>query len=351
MKKLKKEDIKKILIVKFKGLGDILLSEPAIRAVKESFPEAKVTLLINKDGYDIVSGLNLVDEIICFDKSKIKNLLDNIRFINEIRKKKFDLVVDLFGNPRSAILSFLSGARYRLGMTYRFRKYFYNIKVQGLKKIIYNVEANLEIVRKIGADTNNKSLEIFLPKDAIEYIEGFLKEKSLLNKCLVGMNPFGSVYTRKWGNDKFMELSERLIKDGFNVVFIWGPSEKDELDRIISKMRNKPIVAPPTNLKQLSALIKRLNLLVTNTTVAQHIAVAFGVPTVTIFGTANKNAWNPPNDPKHMALSANLPCQPCEKTKCDDFKCMHSVSVNEVYGEVMKLMKLKNTTLQKRFVV
>jgi ADP-heptose:LPS heptosyltransferase len=334
-----KNKIKRILIIKFRGLGDILLSEPSFRAVKESFPDAKVTLLINKEGYDIISGLNLVDEIICFDKKNIKNLWDDIRFINEIRKKKFDLVIDLFGNPRSAILSFLSGAKYRVGLTYRFRKYFYNIKVDGFKEVIYNVDANLEVVKKIGAYTENKSLEIFLPKDAIEYIENFLKEKTLLNSCLIGVNPFGNWFTKRWGNDKFIELSERLIRDGFNVIFIWGPFEKDELDSIVCKMKNKPIIAPPTNLKQISALIKRLNLLVTNDTLAKHIAVAVGTPTVTIFGATNKNAWTPPNNPKHIAISANLPCQPCEKIKCEHFKCMDAISVEEVYREVMRLVK------------
>ena len=153
--------VNKILVIKLRHIGDVLLTVPVIRALKETFPGASVSVLVNSGTEDVLAGNPLIDELITFERKMIDlspttRYLKEIRFIKKIRAKNFDMTVDLTGGDRAAILSCVSGAGYRLGWKsgkgFIGKKYFHTHPVEphGRKHMVLQ---NLEIVNRSGINT------------------------------------------------------------------------------------------------------------------------------------------------------------------------------------------------------
>ena len=331
-------EVKNILVIRFKGLGDIMLSVPAIKAIKAAYPNANVSVLVDREAEPVLSGFTFINEIILFNRNKHGGLFGSLKMISEIRKKKFDLVLDLYGNPRSAIITRLSGAKYRAGTTHRVRQRAYNIKIEGPKEILYGARVHLLAAAACGADIYgaNTDLEIYIPHETAESIDNYFFKYGIKDKEAIAVNPFANWETKTWGEKKFAELADRLIDSGKKVIIIWGPGE--DKDSFVKLMKNKPLVAPGTNIKQLAYLLKHMKAVITNDTVVKHLAVAVKVPTVTVYGATNPKAWEPEKSPFHRYVSANLDCQPCEKTYCDKFVCMENVSVDNVLSELKSII-------------
>ncbi|OGF48018.1 MAG: hypothetical protein A2231_13020 [Candidatus Firestonebacteria bacterium RIFOXYA2_FULL_40_8] len=332
-----KAEVKKILVIRFKGLGDILLSLPAIKALKKSYPSAAITILVNRDAEQVVSGLPYIDEVLLFNRLVHGGILGGLKLISEIKKRKFDLVLDLYGNPRSALMTALSGAKYRVGTTHRIRQKAYNIKVQGPEEIIYGAKVHLLAARAAGADIieDDTTLEINIPVEAKESIDNYLFRNNVKKGEIIGINPFANWSTKSWGENKFAETADKLIDSGKKVIIIWGPGE--DKAGFAGLMRNKPLIAPETNIKQLAYLLQNLKAVLTNDTVVKHLSVAVNTPTFTVYGSTNPKAWEPEGSPMHRFISAKSACAPCDKTECDKFICMDSITPAEVL-EGMKII-------------
>ena len=135
---LDKEKINKILLIKFGGMGDVLLTTPVLPNIREYFPDAEIHFLTLRQTRDILMYNYYISRVITYDKKEDKSFF----LIKHVRKQKFDLVIDLFCNPRTAFFSFCSGAKYRFGFDFRGRGYAYNIEMKGQGGKVHNVEFN-----------------------------------------------------------------------------------------------------------------------------------------------------------------------------------------------------------------
>ena len=336
--RIKEEEVKKIVIIRFKAFGDILLSQPAVRAVREKYPKSRIYMLINKEAEEIMSGLDLVDEIICFDKTKSGNILRDLRLIFKIASIKPDMVIDLFGNMRSALVTFLSGAKYRAGGPWRIRKYFYNI-VSGVAHIDTHIsEVMLNIVKGVGAKPGSAGFGIYVDESTKKAIDALFSLHNLNGNQIIGINIFGTWYTKRWPPEKYLQLADRLLKDGFTVVLIGGgQKEIDELNKINTE--KKYLILAQANIKNIAEVISRLNLVITNDGFIRHIAVGFNKKIVTIIGPTNDRAITPKYYKNNVSVTANIDCLGCEKTVCNDLKCMNSISIEQVYSATKELTK------------
>ena len=331
---IQKERVKKILVIKFRALGDILLSVPAMRALKLSYPLAKLYVLVDKGGEEILSGQDFIDEIMVFDKRQGAPVSRDLDLILAVMEQRFDLVVDMFGNLRSALLAFLSGAGYRVGLSNRVRKIFYNLVVEGPKEIIYNPEVWSRVASAAGAAADGGKPSILLGRAEEEYILGFLKESGLEFSKYVVLNPFASAHTREWPRQKFVELAGLLARSGIISIIAWGPRQEEAAGELKKAAGETALLAPKTGIKQLGWLLKKSAAVVTGTTFVQHLAVAVGANAVSIFGATDSRAWVDPAYGKQIVLQAKLDCMPCEKLDCSDFKCMNEISVLQVESAV-----------------
>jgi len=376
-------DVKKILIIKLRHIGDVLLTVPTIRALKENFPDANISALVNKGTEEMLCDNPLLDEIIIYDRSikglpisqKIKG---EINFISGLRKRKFDLTVDLTSGDRPALLSFLSGARYRIGnnpMAKGFlgKRLAYTHLSNVEQKRRHTVEYNLDIVREFGIDTKNKSIDFYFNKDDEQYIDNFLKRNKVSKKdIIVHVHPTSRWLFKTWNDKSMAEIIDYLqIKKKTRVIVTSSP-EKKELDKakkILELCKSNPLkLLGKTSLKQLGALSKRANLFFGVDSAPMHIAAAVNTPVIALFGPSGAFHWGPWDNEerakgkglrangktypkqnglqtfgKHTVIQKDWDCIPCGKDGCDGTKisrCLEEISVRDVIKIIDKKLDI-----------
>ena len=173
--KLDKDKVKKILVIKFGGIGDILLSTPVLPNLKNYFPEAEINFLTVRHSRDILIDNPYLTRAFTYDRTEDKSWC----LLKNIRSQKYDLVIDLYCNPRTALITFVSGARYRFGYTFRGRKYAYNIKAEGRGGKVHIVEFNLDALRQMDIPITSK--ELYLSTNIVhkEFSDDFFNKNNL----------------------------------------------------------------------------------------------------------------------------------------------------------------------------
>ncbi len=350
--KIEIDKLHRALIIRPRAIGDILLTTPFIRALKKRIPGIKIDYLCEPMGLPILENNPYLSDVIVYEKNKLKKMapsvkmMETARFYNGLRARKYDIVFDLFGNLRTALMSFLTGARYRAGFTFRGRKIFYNIRVKPDRAPKYNVYYHMDLLKAINVQDDGEKMDFYFGNEEKAYISNFFKSKRISDKDLiVGINPAGSWPTKRWPEQKFSTLADRIIEDlkGVKIIVLWGPNEEAMAELVVSGIKNDKsdvYIAPETSIKQLGALIEKIKVLVTNDGAPKHIADALGTPTVAIFGPTNYKSWNPANSEIHTAVTGGEACAPCDKTECSNIRCMESVTTAEVFGHVKRMLKL-----------
>lgn len=360
--------INKILVISLQGIGDLLLTTPLLRELKENLPEAKISVLTFKTNKGILVGNSFVDEIFCLDP---KNYIKGLVLLFTIRKKRFDSSICTFPSGlRSALLGYLSGAHIRLGQDLSiFNKYrWFFTKQVPITEVKHAVLLNLDFLKPLGINTENintKSPLNLLNEDK-NYAQDFLKANSLNNEdLLIAIHPGGGKFTaayRSWPKERFTSAADLLIeKFGAKILFIGGENDEELIEEILSIMKHKAIsAAGKTSLKQTAALIAESRLLICNNSAPMHIAAALNIPTIGIFGPADPRIHRPWKN-RHIVLRKNLGCSPCyypffrdtlEETrernrwfgktfKCinGNYECLSLISVDDVIEATRNILK------------
>lgn len=348
------KNIERILIVKLSSIGDVVHSLPTLKALRDTYPQAYIAWVVEEKSKDIVVGNPYLDEVIIFEKERWKkelfktkgareSLREVFNFRKLLRKKKFDLAIDLQGLMRSGLIAYLSGAKYRIGYkdSREMSSLFYNIKVSPNSRKPHAVESCLSIVEHLGAKVEEVEFPIWVSKEDENYVESFLKENNCNQEdLLIGLNPGASIPYKRWEKEKFASLGDILQEKYQAKVILLGSSSDVKLDQeVVSLMKKKPIDAGgKTTIKQLTALIKRCSLFIGNDTGPLHIAVAVRTPVIAIFGPDNPKRTGPYGK-ENIIIYKNLSCGPCIRhPTCSDFKCMKLISVEEVLEAVERLL-------------
>lgn len=335
---------KKILVVQLWGIGETILTLPAIKALKNRFPEAKITVLSTKNVKDVFFKKFDVVAVKLNPGSILKFILSNYR--------KYDLVVDFEEYLNiSSIISFFAG-KYRVGFNHGNRALLYS------KKISYNDEQHVEktlmdLVNILGAEYKaEKLIKLNYSKEDKIYVDNLLKKNNILKKDLVVGIAAGtseSAKSRMWPKNRFAELSEGLIeKYNAKIVFVGGKKEAELVNEIQKLTKNKTInFSGKTNLKQLFYLIEKCNVFISNDTGPMHIAAAQGVKTIGLFGPNLPSRFSPYGK-GNIGIYKGAECSPCinvhkgEVPECkwkgkDYQKCMKKISVEDVLRAFEKI--------------
>ena len=335
--------IRKILVIKLRAIGDVLLSTVITKNLRVAFPKAKIDFLTETKAKDILKGNPYIDELIVFDRKK-----DGIKFLINLRKRKYDLVFDLFCNPRSALMTYITGAKYRVGYAFRGRSYAYNIKLKPPNETQHNIEFNLNALKAVGIEIIDKKtyLPIF-PEDE-KFADRFWDENNLDGELVIALCPTGTWETKRWKLDKFAKLGDMLCeKLNAKILILWGTKKEfEDAKTIASMMKHEAIIIPPTTIKQLGAILKRCSLTVSNDSAPMHISATVGTPTLGIYGPTNPYAQGPYGEKNLWVRKEELECIACNLTKCPIGNiCMEELSVETVFKAVLKLAE-KNKIFQ-----
>jgi len=354
-KEIKVENsIKKILIMKFWGLGSIVLASPAIKSLRMKYPDAEITFYTLSRNKEICHLLGLVDKVVAveLDQGIGKFIRDLLFTLFSLKKQHFDLLLDLeFFTRFSAILTYLINARISVGFdTWEvWRGNFHTVKVPynrywHMSKIFAN------LVSKIG--TKIEFLELAHPRVSPadrEFINEILEQNEVTNQHIVPVNvnsdPIG--LERRWPKSYFVRLIDELIeKHNLKIVFIGSKTDIPYVQEMLSSLKNKNQIinlAGKINLSQLCALFEKSHFFISNDSGPLHLAVAMGLPTISFFGPETPVLYGP-QGAKHLVFFKNIDCSPCmnvhsaKTIKCckGSAECMESITVEEVVNEIEK---------------
>ncbi|MGB9735299.1 MAG: glycosyltransferase family 9 protein [bacterium] len=340
------------LIIHTGQIGDNLLTTPVIRSIRKAKPHAYIAFLTTPSNYHVFTYNPYLDEIILLDKSMPAS--EYTRFLLNLKKRRFNVVLDYLGNPRTAFISWFSDAQQRIGYDLRLRKYAYNVVVKRDPEPKYSVDFKYDLLKPLGIKGDGYGLDLFIPDTADRFASEFI---SSIRKEPVPLITFSVVSRRaykQWHPERFARLGDMLIeKLGALLIMLWGPGEKNYVQQVMYLMKHKPLLSPQTpSIKELGAIIKHADMHIGNDNGVKHIAIAMNTPTVTIHGPSDPVSWEPPDSPLHMWIKKDVGCGKCIPRDCKfGLKCLDAIQPEEVLSltcqlyERIKKAKTVETTL------
>ena len=360
---------KNILIINPFGIGDVLFSTPLVSAIKKAYSESYIAYICNLKVKDILNTNPDINEVFVFERDEYRNLWKESKiraikkffsFWGEIKKRKFDTVFDLSLGKEYAFFCWRAGIKDRRGFNYKGRGRFLNHKIpfDGFNdKPVAEYYLDLFPVLRTGLlsrSENGKSGNTVLitTDEDKRYIDNFLTQSGVnSNDVLVGIAPGGGMSfgqknqdRRRWPPKKFAELADKIIeKFNAKIVLIWGPGEEKLVQKIASLMKQKPLIAPATKIREMAELCKRCKLVICSEGGPLHIANSQGVKTISIFGPVDDKVYGPyPRGEKDGVVTSDADCRPCYKKfklpECEHKKCLESISVDKLYALTMSVL-------------
>jgi heptosyltransferase-2 len=346
-----KNQYRRILIVRTDRIGDVVLSTPVIKALREAYPTAFMSMMVSPLTKDIVEGNPYLDKVIIYDKEgRHKSWWGSMQFAYELRKKRFDLALVLHPTNRVHLVTFFAGIPRRVGynrklgvlLTDRIR----HTKQRGEK---HESEYNLDLVRSLGIEPKCTSLFVPMAPDAEKWVEGLFFQKGIkdTDKLLV-IHPGASCLSKIWPNERFAHVAERLAdKYGFKIFIVAGPKDKALAEGMIKNMHHAATnLAGKISLRQLTSLLRHSHLFISNDSGPVHIASALDLPVISILARnepgLSPRRWGPQGKQSRI-LHKEVGCVKCLAHNClKEFKCLKAISVDDVLGAADSLLKDQN---------
>lgn len=338
-KRIERSRIAKILIIRIDRIGDLILSTPAIKAVRNTFPDAQIHLLVSEYAKDLVMHNPDLNKVLIHKKDVVAG--------------NYDLAIALHPGMLQNRLAFRSGAEWRVGYTGWGGGFFltHKLKDDRAVRVRHEVESALKVVKEAGCEIKDKKLEISVTEEGESFAEDFFKKNILMNSDLIiTIHPGARQEYIKWRKEGFAGVADGLIKQNAKVILVGGKEEKQLLEETGSLMKGKPLFATGLRLTQLISLIKRSDLFIGNSTGPMHIAAALKVPVVAVFGPVHPldsyKEWGPWGE-GHTVVSKDLDCPECHPTDCKTFDCMRLITVEDVMKAVrVQLGKIKELSVK-----
>jgi lipopolysaccharide heptosyltransferase II len=336
----------KIVLLRPRRIGDIILTTPAVAALKRALPKASLTYVVEAPFARLVEGHPDLDKVIVI-KPKLTTR-DSLRLVRTLRREKFDAVIDFHGGPRTSLWTFLSGARLKVGYLIRGRGWPYDIAIPRgrAEGPIHSAENHLNLVRALGiavAGTPGLALPPARPEEKAR-LDRLFKENTLKGTKVVVLHIGAGNAFRDWGLDSLTGLARRLAAmPGVRVVLAGGEADCGRAEEMIGR-GNLPALSlvGELNLIELRELIARAALFVGPDSGPMHLAASTGTPIVAVFGPTLPAHFAPWRR-KAVIVQKDLACRPCKQRECGtgDFRCLRTISVDEVFGACRPFLAAK----------
>lgn len=334
--KINPSDINKILCIKPRGIGDIVLSTIILDNLIAHYPNAKIDYLTEHFAKQSLKNNPLVHKVLTMHKTEFV-----LKVAWRIRKEKYDLVIDLWSNPRSAQITFFSGVKYRVGYAYRGRKYAYNILGTASKGDHHSAEHNLELLKPLRVNIISKKIHYNIGSLEKFFAEDFFTENKLTEEKVFGIIPAGGWDSKRCDKEKWVEICSELVKkSNSKILVLWGPGDETDAEYIKSNLQKNCLLAPKSTLPQMAAMISNCALVIANDSGPMHISAALGVPTLGIFGPTNPKAHGPYSPNSDYIIKDDLDCIICNKLICPfEHECMRELPVELVLEKVESITR------------
>ncbi|MFN8059619.1 MAG: glycosyltransferase family 9 protein [Vicinamibacterales bacterium] len=342
-----------ILLVRLRLIGDVVFTTPAIRGIRDRFPSARLTYLVEPSAAPVVVGNPLLDEVLIVPYSHgLSRLATDARLIRELRRRRFDLVLDFHGGPRSSLLAWASGAPSRVGYAVTGRGWMYTRLVPRARTLEprHSVENQWDLLSGIDGAAPTRPAPVTHPTTMVDdapardRVEAWLRARALDERPLIVLHVSAGNAFRRWPTAHFAALVAALAARGDRGIIITaGPSDREAADAVraaaalrVSSSTSAPIVtADDLGLAELRALIARASLFIGGDSGPLHLASTTTTPIVGLYGPTlpeRSGPWRDPAYPSEAVDGGPLPCRPCHQRHCvpGDFRCLTSIRPEHV---------------------
>ncbi|MCD6392844.1 MAG: glycosyltransferase family 9 protein [Planctomycetes bacterium] len=339
----------KILIIKPSALGDIALTLPVLASLRSSFPDAHITWFIRPEFAPILENIGGLDDVIIFHRRRLgkwwcnpKQFSALMRLFAELRKGRFDLVLDLQGLFRTAFFAWLTGSSRRFGMktAREFATLFYTDKIDPDADSVHVIDYHRKILAAAGARTITNDSNLFATAQAAERVRKLLQDRNAPLRDYVVLITGSAHASKCWPVEKFAALADR-ISERFDVdVIAAGVAAEKPTVALLVELAGAPIVdmAGQTDIGTLVALLAGARLVVSNDTGPAHIAYALDAPVIIIFGPTNPSRIRPYDKP-HAVAAVDPETRRNTIDSNDPRYRIDAVSVESVFAEVEHHLK------------
>lgn len=341
-----------ILVIRLSSLGDVLMSVPAVRALRQRYPDAHISWLAEGSVAGILAQQDFIDDVIYFPRGALSRHFKGGHlsttayilkdFLKTLRQRKYDLIIDLHGIAKSAALMMLARGRRTIGFGSMFAKdmthMFYRERVNGIQKRIHKVDRNMLVASFMGCPGRAEDLPLHAHDEARRYIQDFFRSHNIRPPVLA-VNPFASKDSafKRWPLERYADLIRRIIEERMGtVVVIWGPGEREEAHRLAALAGEGVELACQTDIAQLYALFCECSVYIGGDTGTTHLASAAQIPVVSLFGPTDFIV-NRPYARSSVIIRKDVPCSPCKNKHCKTRECLMNISVDEVFAAVKKI--------------
>ncbi len=340
---------KNILVINTMHIGDLMLVTPALRTLRANYPKAHIALLTDKLLADLVRCNENIDECILIDKhGRDKGILALIRFIRQIRKCHFDLVINYHRNERASAIASFSGGKKIVGYAQPFFHRFFDHWMPNLAmadtpkdKVMHQTLCHLKVLQEAAGCTklDDRGLEMWLPPEEEKKASDLWQKEFAEDDRVIAFNIGASWMTKRWIDAYFAECADRFIQEGYHIAFLGGPTDVAIVKACIEKMKEKDspkvhVFTGKVSLTVLAGLLRRSCLFLTTDSGPMHVGVAMNVPIVTMFGASPVPTFYP-YDGKDIVIKTPESCHPCGIHDCpkkgeDHMACMKHIPVDVV---------------------
>ena len=311
--------INSILLITLSNLGDIILTTPVLVKLNEHFPDARIDVITGEVGKDLFTSHPKVFNV--FIHKRGQSFADRIKQLQEIRTRKYDMVVDL----KNSLIPYLAGA-----------KYYSRFRIFPDKKNVHKKEQHLSRLKSVGIK-DAEDYNFFVPimeadRKWIKQIVGAPYDN------MVVINPGAKSHLKRWPVEKYAELADKIKNElNMRVLFVGSGDDAETIRNVKNKMsQSAENLCDKTSVGALAALMEKAKVVITNDSAPLHVASAVGAPTVAIFGPTNEHKYGPLST-NSKVLKAKVSCRPCENALCKvgpDEGCIGNISVDEVFEAV-----------------
>ena len=354
----------RVLLIRLRLIGDVVLSTPVIRALSRAFPDATLTYLVERDAAAVVAGNRDLDRIIAVERTRgLRRVLDDAKLAWQLRRDRYDVVIDMHGGPRSSWLALATGARQRIGYDMPGRQWMYTRTIPRARELRprhsvlnqWDLLAGIEGWPGDAADPARDAVAMPIDPEADRRIvvrlrsAGVAPGHQLIVLHVSASNPF-----RRWPEPAFAEVVASLVSQSPDrrVILSSGPSDRLAADRIVAAARallpaaarSQVIDFGEFDLAELRALVERSVLFIGGDTGPLHVAATTATPIVAIYGPtlpARSTPWRNPSIPSESIEIAGLPCRPCDQRVCapGDYRCLTTIKPADVVVAAERMLR------------
>lgn len=338
------KDYKNILIIKMSSLGDVIHALPTLHAIRQNWPQAKITWAVHEQFSAVLPGEPYIDEVLYINKKKLKSISYLFELHRELHSRQFDMCLDLQCLAKSAIVAFFSGAKEKYGYwELREGSKLVNKALVGPNQYGHVIERYLDTVRALGGRVDSIEFPLRRSEEAAQSVRVKLEDRGLsMDHPYIVVAPGARWAVKEWPIGNFAQLATRLSEAGLPVVLIGAPNDASKGEAIKTVATSSQVVnmIGQTNLLELIELIGHSALYISADTGPLHIANALKRPLIALFGPTSPDRTGPYGGSYVHIIKSPTSRATVEEPLIDDPECMAHITVEQVMDEVKPILEL-----------